>query len=74
MKTRVFLADDHAVMRYGLRVLLEQAGCEIVGEAGDGREAVRLASELRPDVMVMDVTMPGLNGIEAIGLLVARQP
>jgi DNA-binding NarL/FixJ family response regulator len=74
MKTRVFLADDHAVMRYGLRALLEQAGCEIVGEAGDGREAVRLASELRPDVMVMDVTMPGLNGIEAIGLLVARQP
>ena len=74
MKTRVFLADDHAVMRYGLRVLLEQAGCEIVGEAGDGREAVRLASELRPDVMVMDVTMPGLNGIEAIGALVARQP
>ena len=74
MKTRVFLADDHAVMRYGLRVLLEQAGYEVAGEAGDGREAVRLASELRPDVMVMDVTMPGLNGIEAIGLLVARQP
>lgn len=65
-KIRVVLADDHRMLREGLRALLErQDDIEVVGEAADGREAVRLASQLRPDVVVMDVSMPLLNGIEA---------
>jgi DNA-binding NarL/FixJ family response regulator len=63
---RILLADDHHIMRDGLRTLLErQGGFEVVAEAADGREAVRLAREHRPDVAIMDVAMPGLNGIEA---------
>lgn len=63
---RVLLADDQAVVRSGLRTILEaQDGIEVVGEAGDGREAVALARELEPDVVVMDIRMPGLDGIEA---------
>jgi two-component system response regulator NreC len=63
---RIVLADDHAVMRRGLRLVLEQQeDFEVIGEAGDGREAVRLADTLQPDVAVLDITMPNLNGIEA---------
>jgi DNA-binding NarL/FixJ family response regulator len=62
---RVLLADDHVVVRQGLRALLERAGFEVVGEAGDGQEAIRLAERLRPDVAVLDVAMPLLNGIDA---------
>ena len=63
---RVLLADDHAVVRQGFRLILAaQSDIEIVGEAGNGREAVELAEKLRPDVAVMDVAMPELNGIEA---------
>jgi len=63
---RIILADDHAVMRRGLRLVLEQqADFQVIGEAGDGREAVRLAESLKPDVVVLDITMPNLNGIEA---------
>jgi DNA-binding NarL/FixJ family response regulator len=63
---RILLADDHSLLREGLRLLLErQAEFAVVGEAGDGREAVRLAEELHPDVVVMDIAMPELNGIEA---------
>jgi two-component system response regulator NreC len=63
---RIILADDHAVMRRGLRLVLEQqADFEVIGEAGDGREAVKLAESLKPDVAVLDITMPNLNGIEA---------
>lgn len=63
---RILLADDHSLLREGLRLLLErQPGFAVVGEAGDGREAVRLAEELQPDVVVMDIAMPELNGIEA---------
>ncbi len=66
-KIRVLIADDHAVVRQGLRAFLEaQSDIEVVGEAGDGGEAVRLASALRPDVVVMDVVMPRVDGIEAI--------
>jgi DNA-binding NarL/FixJ family response regulator len=63
---RVLLADDHAVVRDGLRALLEaQPGIEVVGDVESGREAVREAQRLLPDVVVMDIAMPGLNGIEA---------
>lgn len=65
-KMRVLLADDHAVVRQGFRFILEaQQDIEVVGEAANGREAVERAEELRPDVVVMDVSMPQLNGIEA---------
>lgn len=63
---RVLLADDHRMLREGIRVLLErQQDIRVIGEASNGREAVRLAVRLRPDVVVMDVSMPMLNGIEA---------
>ena len=65
-KIRILLADDHKLMRSGLRVLLEQQpDLVVIGEASDGREAVALASSLKPDVLVMDIGMPNLNGIEA---------
>ena len=72
-KLRVLLADDHIVMRAGLRALLDrQSSLEVVGECENGREAVELAGSLRPDVVVMDVGMPGLNGIEATKTIVDR--
>jgi len=75
MSTRVLLADDHGVVRKGLRFLLErQPGMEVVGEAADGREALRLALELSPDIVVMDIAMPILNGIDATSQLVKRLP
>ena len=65
-KLRILLADDHAVVRQGFRRILEsQPDMEIIGEAGNGREAVELAGKLTPDLVVMDVAMPELNGIEA---------
>jgi DNA-binding NarL/FixJ family response regulator len=74
-KIRVLLADDHTVVRKGLRFLLERApDMEIVGEASDGREAVRLAAELKPHVVVMDIGMPQLNGIEATAQIVKQNP
>lgn len=63
---RVVLADDHRVMREGLRMVLDrEADVEVVGEADDGAAAIQLARDLRPDVVVMDISMPGLNGVEA---------
>jgi DNA-binding NarL/FixJ family response regulator len=62
---RVLLADDHQLLRQAIRRALEDAGMTVVAEAGDGGEAVRLAGELRPDVIVMDVSMPVLDGVEA---------
>ena len=72
-KIRVFLVDDHTVVRQGLRRILESDDeIEIVGEAGDGRTAVELVQKLRPHVIVMDVAMPELNGIEATRQIVKR--
>ena len=63
---RILLADDHAMLRAGLRALLEaEDGLEVVGEAGTGEEAIELAQELAPDVVVMDLSMPGIGGLEA---------
>jgi two-component system, NarL family, response regulator NreC len=74
-KVRILLADDHTVMRNGLRLLLErQPEFEVVGEAADGREAVALAEKEKPDVVVMDIAMPNLNGIEAAGQILRRYP
>jgi DNA-binding NarL/FixJ family response regulator len=61
---RVLLADDHSIVRRGLRSLLEDAGVSVVAEAADGLEAIRLCEEHRPDVLILDVAMPKLNGIE----------
>jgi DNA-binding NarL/FixJ family response regulator len=74
-KIRVLVADDHGIVRKGLRFLLErQDDMEIVAEAADGREAVRLAEEFNPKVVVMDIGMPQLNGIEAAAQIVKRNP
>ncbi len=74
-KIRILLADDHKLMRSGLRVLLEQqADLTVVGEASDGREAVTLANSHKPDVLVMDVGMPNLNGIEAASQISQSHP
>ena len=65
MTVKVFLADDHAVVRDGINALLEaEQGIEVVGTAANGREAVRQVKKLKPDVVVMDITMPELNGID----------
>ena len=72
---RILLADDHKVVRKGLRGTLEDyEGLEVCGEASDGLQAVELALELKPDVVVMDLTMPELNGIEATRLIKKAMP
>ncbi|MBI2455687.1 MAG: response regulator transcription factor [candidate division NC10 bacterium] len=74
-KLRVLVADDHAVFRAGLRLLLEAGGdMEVVGEAGDGLEAVEKALTLQADLVLMDLAMPTLNGVEAIRRIKERQP
>jgi len=75
MSIRVFLADDHKVVRDGLRLLLTaEADIEVVGGASDGLEAVDLVAQLRPDVVVMDIAMPGMNGIEAMAQILRTNP
>ncbi len=75
MKIRVLLADDHDIVRAGLKSLLErQEDIEIVGEAADGRKAVALAEELNPSLIVMDIAMPQLNGIDAAAQILRRDP
>jgi two-component system response regulator NreC len=72
---RVLLADDHTIMRKGLRLLLErQPNIKVVGEAADGRQCVELAKAEKPDVVVMDIAMPNLNGIEAARQIVNHNP
>jgi DNA-binding NarL/FixJ family response regulator len=74
-KIRVLIADDHAVVREGTRRMLEQEGdMEVVGEAVDGEEAVRLADETKPDVAIVDISMPKLDGIEATRQIKSRCP
>ncbi len=72
--TRVMLVDDHAVVRMGFRMLLSGAGIEVVSEAGDGEQACQLYATVRPDVVVMDLSMPGMGGLEAVRRLLAQDP
>jgi DNA-binding NarL/FixJ family response regulator len=75
MSIKILLADDHQIMRDGLRTLLEQQpGIAVVGEANTGRLALQLARETWPDVVIMDISMPELNGIDATRLLIAELP
>jgi RNA polymerase sigma factor (sigma-70 family) len=76
MKTiRILLADDHGIVRQGLRAVLSRdAAFEVAGETADGREAVKLAEALEPDIVIMDISMPLLNGIEATAQIVKRHP
>lgn len=74
-KIRVLLAEDHTIVRKGLRALLEdQPGIAVIAEAEEGRQAVHLAEQLRPDVVLMDFSMPGLNGLEATHQIIERLP
>ena len=74
-QTRILLVDDHAVVRGGLKMLLAaDAEIEIIGEAENGRDGIRLAHELSPDVVLMDISMPGMNGIEATKIIKEQHP
>ena len=75
MRLRILIADDHEALRGALRALISaEAGLEVVGEAAGGDDAVRLARELNPDVVVMDLSMPGTNGVDATRLVRADRP
>jgi len=75
MSTRILLVDDHPILRQGLHFLLEQEpDLEVVGEAGDGREAFEHVRQLVPDVVIMDITMPNLNGVDATRKIVCEFP
>ncbi len=66
MSTRILLADDQAMVRAGFRMILEMQGdMEVIGEAGDGTEAIGAVKKLRPDIVLMDIQMPGMDGLEA---------
>jgi DNA-binding NarL/FixJ family response regulator len=74
-RTRILIADDHGIVRTGLRLQLEsKEQFEVVGEAADGRDAVRMAEQLVPDVVIMDIAMPSLNGIQAASQIVKTLP
>ena len=73
MNIKIVIADDHSIMREGLRLLIEKEGdMEVIGEAENGRRAVEMAASLKPDIIVMDVSMPDLNGIEATRQIVGK--
>src|SRR5512143_3804055 len=75
MATRVLIADDHAIVRAGLRALLKsEAGLDLVGEAANGGEALRLAESLRPDILVLDLSMPDMDGIQVTRKVQAGLP
>jgi DNA-binding NarL/FixJ family response regulator len=74
MNVKIIIADDHKIMRDGLRNMLDkESGMEVVAEAKNGREAVRLAEQLRPDILIMDITMDDLNGMDATRAIVAKE-
>lgn len=73
-EVKVVLADDHGIVRKGLRAVLEEEGYQVVGEAANGRDAVRLCAELQPEAAVIDIAMPLLNGIEAAGQIRKASP
>ncbi len=74
MSQRIILVDDHKMLREGLRRSLEELGFAVIAEAGDGEDGVRLAAAMRPDVMLMDVSMPDVDGVEATRRIVERNP
>jgi len=75
MKTRILLADDHKILREGLRLLIEkESELELVGEADNGKTAVQMVCDLKPDVVIMDIAMPEINGIEATRQIKAKVP
>jgi NarL family two-component system response regulator LiaR len=74
MSATILIVDDHALYREGIRGLLKRKGFCVVGEAGDGREALEKVRELSPDVVVMDITMPNLDGIKATRGIMAASP
>jgi DNA-binding NarL/FixJ family response regulator len=74
LPVRVLLVDDHDLFRTGLRSLLEEQGVEVVGEAPDGARALHMTNELTPDVVVMDLNMPGMNGVEATRQITSMSP
>ncbi|HLW59242.1 MAG TPA: response regulator [bacterium] len=73
-KGRILLVDDEALIRMGMRAILKDLGYEVVGEAADGREALQKVAALRPDVVLMDIKMPGMNGLEATRRIMATHP
>ena len=74
-RIRVLLADDHATVRYGLKLLIDaEPDMTVVAEAGDGEEAIRKTLEMKPDIVVMDISMPGVNGLAATRTLKQIQP
>jgi two-component system, NarL family, response regulator NreC len=74
MPIRIVLADDHAMIRQGLKVILESEGFQVAGEASDGREAIALCRRVRPDVAVLDISMPLLNGLDAAQEIMKERP
>lgn len=75
MSIKILLVDDHKIMRAGLKsIICEQKGMDVIGEASNGHEAVKLAGKLMPDLVVMDLSMPGLNGIEATSQIISANP
>ena len=74
MPIQVLLADDHQIVRQGLRAMLEHEGYKVVGEASDGREAIRMAETTYPDVAILDLAMPALNGLDAAREILRGSP
>lgn len=74
METRVIIADDHTIIREGLKSLLEKKGIQVIAIAKNGREAIAMAIKLRPDIVMMDISMPDLNGVEATAAICKKIP